>query len=96
WVRRWKGLAPEAVRCVEEDIEELLNYFKEAEWLRKKLRTTNVIERVFRELRKRTRPMCSFADSASCDRIAYAIFNKYNKQWENKPLWKKKDFTQNY
>ncbi|MCX8014664.1 MAG: IS256 family transposase, partial [candidate division WOR-3 bacterium] len=47
WVRRWKGLAPEAVRCVEEDIEELLNYFKEAEWLRKKLRTTNVIERVF-------------------------------------------------
>uniref|UniRef100_A0A7C4XJH3 Uncharacterized protein n=1 Tax=candidate division WOR-3 bacterium TaxID=2052148 RepID=A0A7C4XJH3_UNCW3 len=32
-----------------------------------KLRTTNAIERVFRELRKRTRPMRSFANINSCD-----------------------------
>ena len=26
--------------------------------------------------------MCSFADYRSCDRIVYAVFNKYNKQAE--------------
>lgn len=95
WVKRWQKRAPEAVKCLEQDIEELLNFFKEDVDLRKKLRTTNVIERIFRELRKRIRPMCSFANYASCDRIVYAVFNKYNKRWEEKPLWKKKEFTQN-
>jgi putative transposase len=94
WIKQWQKRAPEAVACLEQDIEELLSFFKEDEGLRKKLRTTNVIERLFRELRKRIRPMCSFADYSSCDRIVYAVFNKYNKQWEEKPLWKKKQFTQ--
>jgi transposase-like protein len=95
WTRQWQKRAPEAVACLEQDIEELLSIFKEDEGLRVKLRTTNVIERLFRELRKRTRPMCSFTDYSSCDRIVYAVFNKYNKQWEEKPLWKKKEITQN-
>ncbi len=65
-----------------------------------KVRTTNVIERLFRELRKRIRPMCMFADGASCDRLVYALFMKTNKQWEDRPLWgkptkKAKQFTHN-
>jgi transposase-like protein len=91
WAERWREQVPRAVACIEDDIEELLTHMrvlrKERElWV--KVRTTNVIERMFRELRRRVRPMCSFADSASCDRIVYALFMKCNKQWEDRPLWK--------
>jgi transposase-like protein len=40
-----------------------------------------MIERLFKELRKRTRPMSLFTNEASCDRITYALFTKYNKKW---------------
>jgi len=49
-------------------------------WVR--LRTTNVIERTFRELRKRTRSMYFSANEASCNRIIYALFINYNKKRE--------------
>ncbi len=51
---------PKAVLCLEEDLEELLTFFDEDKRLWSKIRTTNAIERIFRELRKRTRPMCMF------------------------------------
>jgi transposase-like protein len=38
----------------------------------KKIRTTNLIERRFRELRRRTRPMGVFSDKTSMERILYA------------------------
>jgi len=82
------------VKCLEEDIEELLTNLKEESWLHSKIRTTNAIQRLFRELRKRIMPMCRFANKDSCDRIEYALFKKYNKHWEERPLWKTKEFTQ--
>jgi putative transposase len=95
WAGEWRGLVPKAVECLEEDLEELLTFLKEELWLHSKVRTTNAIERLFRELRKRIRPMCSFANKESCERIVYALFMKYNKHWEEHPLWKTKEFTQN-
>jgi transposase-like protein len=80
-------LEPKAVACLEEDIEELLVHLrvlaKEPE-LWKTVRTTNVIERQFRELRKRIRPMCTFANDESCSRIVCALFKKANKRWEQR------------
>jgi transposase-like protein len=95
WARRWQESAPEAVICLKADIEELLTFFKENRRLWTKLRTTNAIERIFRELRKRIRPMCSFANNASCDRIVYAVFKKYNDTGKDRPLWKPEQITQN-
>jgi len=56
-----------------------------------KLRTTNVIERCFREVRRRTRPIGCFTNAASCDRIIYAVFHRLNTLWQDRPL---KEFTQ--
>ena len=55
-----------------------------------KLRTTNVIERVFREVRRRTSPMSCFNHDQSIERIVYAVLNHLNEQWGKKPL---KEFT---
>lgn len=87
WRNLWKPIAPEAVHCLEKDLEEMLVFFKAVPqnlWV--KLRTTNIIERVFREVRRRTRPMSCFENKESVERIVYAIFYRQNEIWKEKPL----------
>lgn len=91
WSKNWKHISPDAVKCLEKDLEELLNFYSCPKELWKKLRTTNVIERAFREVRRRTRPMTCFNNSQSIERIVYAVLNHLNGQWSIKPL---KEFTQ--
>jgi transposase-like protein len=81
FVEQWDPVYPKAVRCLRENLEELLTFFtfKDRSW-RKKIRTTNAIERRFREVRRRTRPMGVFSDRTSVDRILYAVFSYENKQ----------------
>jgi putative transposase len=86
WAKTWKPLAPDAVLCLNEDIFDLLSFFKEPKHLWIKLRTTNIIERNFREVRRRTRPMSCFQNQDSVQRIIFAIFYRQNKIWENMPL----------
>lgn len=86
WAKFWNPIVPVAVECLNDDIENLLHFFNEPKDLWKKLRTTNVIERCFREVRRRTRPMSCFQNSDSVQRIIYAVFYRLNKQWETKPL----------
>ncbi|MCX7698759.1 MAG: transposase, partial [Candidatus Goldbacteria bacterium] len=43
-----------------------------------KIRTTNAIERNFREVRRRIRTMNVFTNDDSCNRIIYAIFCSLN------------------
>ncbi len=76
---RWQVDYPKAVACLRDDLDELLTcwcYKSLAE--RKRVRTTNAIERRFREVRRRTRPMGVFSDRTSMDRILFAVFNHEN------------------
>jgi putative transposase len=92
WKRRWQNAAPNAVACLEADLEELLAFFDcpKAHW--KRLRTTNVIERLFVEVRRRIRTMCAFTTRSSCERILYSVFERMNNHWSRHPL---SAFTQN-
>jgi putative transposase len=76
---RWQDLYPGAVACLRADLDDLLTclrYPTLAE--RKAVRTTNAIERRFREVRRRTRPMGTFQDKTSMDRILFAVFTHEN------------------
>lgn len=86
WARRWRIEAPKAVECLEADMEHMLHFLDCPRQLRIKLRTTNVIERVFREVRRRTRPMSCFQNPQSLERIIYAIFHRMNQIWRTRPL----------
>ena len=85
WTRRWRGEAPRAVTCLERDVEELLAHFACPPADRRAVRTTNAIERCFREVRRRTRPMSCFTNDASCERIIYAVVSHLNQTWEERP-----------
>jgi len=66
---------PKAVKCLRDDLDDLLTFFGFADpSFRRKVRTTNAIERVFREVRRRTRPMGVFENRTSIERILYAVF----------------------
>jgi len=76
---RWKELYPKAVRCLLSDEEDLLSFYKIKEAsLWPQIRTTNAIERRFKEVRRRTRPMETFSDRTSMERILYAVFSYEN------------------
>ncbi|MEA2030452.1 MAG: transposase [candidate division Zixibacteria bacterium] len=86
WKKRWQSIIPRAVNCLEKDFDKpacladrLISVFDFPEEIRKMIRTTNVIERCFREVRRRPRlsggqvkVMGYFQNSKSCDRIIRA------------------------
>lgn len=74
----WRSISGKAVDCLEEDLEELLNFYDCPKQLWVKIRTTNVIERQFREVRRRTKPTSCFTNTQSVERIIFAIFNRQN------------------
>lgn len=76
---RWHPSYPKAIKCLLADEEHLLSFFQLKDpRLWPQIRTTNAIERRFREVRRRTRPMGVFADRTSMERILYAVFTYEN------------------
>ncbi len=82
----WRSCYPAMLRQLQRDLPELLHFFVFPRHLWRKLRTTNVIERCFVEVRRRTRPMVVFTNVESVDRIIYAIFSRFNEDWKNHTL----------
>jgi transposase-like protein len=69
-----------SVACLRTDLDELLPCFRYPTVAqRKTVRTTNAIERRFREIRRRTRPMGTLQDRTSIDRILFAVFMHQNR-----------------
>jgi len=80
FAERWGEAYPAAVACLRDDLDELLTCFRYKSLAeRKAVRTTNAVERRFREVRRRTRPMGVFQDRTSMDRILFAVFTHENK-----------------
>jgi len=80
WADEWRAKEPVAVRCVEGDLESLLSFYAmpKAHW--RMLRTTNAIERCFREVRRRTRSIGCFVNDASLERMIYGLFDFLNEK----------------
>lgn len=83
---RWKGVYPKAVECLLQDLEALLEFLSLPEHWHKAVRTTNAIERRFREVRRRTRPMGVFSDRTSIERILFAVFSYENYKQGTNPI----------
>jgi putative transposase len=93
----WGRVYPNLIKSLERDLDELLNFVtipikkEHRDFIRKRIRTTNVIERSFREVRRRTKPMSCFNNNDSLQRIIYAVFFRLNTNWKTKLL---SQFTQ--
>jgi putative transposase len=94
WGEQWRTEVPKAVHCLEQDLEELLAFYScpREDW--RAVRTTNAIERAFREVRRRTRPMSCFQNNASCERIIYSVVDKLNQRYQRRSQALPVAFTQ--
>jgi putative transposase len=86
WKPKWEIQAEAAVACLERDLNECLTYYQFEKSLWKKIRTTNILERSFREVRRRTRPMSIAISPDSTERLFGSIAKGLNTNWQSHPL----------
>jgi transposase-like protein len=73
--------APKVARLLEEHGEEILGIYVLPEAHRKRLRTTNLLERENQELKRRTRVVRVFPNEQSCLRLVCALLMETNQEW---------------
>ena len=85
---RWKRDIPSAVKCLENSIDSCLTFFicPEEEWI--SLRTTNIIERLNKEFKRRTKPMEILAGENACYTLLAFICLKMELHWRTNPVGK--------
>jgi putative transposase len=85
---KWEKQLPSAVKCLENSLEACLTFFNfpEEEWI--SLRTTNIIERLNKEFRRRTKPMEIVAGEQACYTLLAFISLKMELHWRSNPLGK--------
>ena len=85
---KWQKELPSAVKCLENSIESCLTFFMfpEEEWI--SLRTSNIIERLNKEFKRRTKPMEIVAGENACYMLLAFISLKMEVHWRSNPIGK--------
>lgn len=81
-VEKYGKTAPKLSEWMEINIPEGLTVFELPEAHRKRLRTSNSLERVNKEIKRRTRVATIFPNEASCLRLISAILMEISEEWE--------------
>lgn len=81
-VQYYETKAPRLSAWIEQNIVEGLTVFDFPEKHLRKIRTTNMLERVNREIKRRTRVATLFPNEAACCRLVAAILIETSEEWE--------------
>jgi putative transposase len=81
-VSKYAPLAPPLARWLEENLPEGFTVFGLPESQRRLLRTTNGLERLNKEVKRRTRVVGIFPNEASCLRLVSAILMETSEEWQ--------------
>lgn len=91
WCSQWKNDYPKAVYCLQKDLDRLLLYLDCPVNHHRAVRTSNHIERQFKEYRRRMRAMEMTPHQKSADKVLFALTMFRNEKLRKYPLL----FTQN-
>jgi putative transposase len=81
-VHKYEESAPKLAAWLEENVPESLTVFRLPASHRQRLRTTNMLERLNRELKRRTRVATLFPNEDSLLRLVTAILVEISEEWE--------------
>lgn len=85
-IAKFKDRYPAAMECLERDLEECITYLRFPEEHHRRLRTTNRIERLNGETRRRTKVIPRFPTERSCLSLLYATLITASKHWRGIPM----------
>ena len=84
FVEAFEGKVPKAVNCLEEAFEDAMAIMVLPDKYRKRLRTTNMQERLNEEIRRRERVIRIFPNDESALRLIGALLAEFNEQWQTR------------
>jgi putative transposase len=81
WLAKWQAKYPKLCDWVEENIEETLTYYRLPQQHHKHMKSTNMLERLNQELKRRTHVVRIFPNVASCLRLVRALAVETHENW---------------
>ena len=81
WLERWQATYPRLCDWVEENIAETLTFYRLPREHHKHLKSTNMLERLNEEIRRRTRVVRIFPNQESCLRLVRALAVETHEGW---------------
>ena len=86
-VEKYKVSAPQLADWLEANAPESLTVFNLPEAHRIKLRTTNSLERLNKEIKRRTRVATLFPNEKSLERLVSALLSEISDEWETGKIY---------
>jgi transposase-like protein len=81
WLAKWQGKYPRLTQWVEDTIEETFTYFRLPMPHHKHMKSTNMLERLNEEIRRRTYVVRIFPNAESCRRLIRALAVETHENW---------------
>lgn len=81
WIGKWQGKYPRLVCWVEENVEETLTFYRLPRQHHKHLKSTNMLERLNEEIKRRTHVVRIFPNAESCLRLVRALCVETHENW---------------
>lgn len=81
WLKKWSGRYPKLCNWVEANIEETLSFYRLPRQHHKNLKSTNLLERLNEEIKRRTLVVRIFPNSAACLRLIRALAVETHENW---------------
>jgi putative transposase len=81
WLAKWQSRYPKLCDWVEENIEETLTYYRLPHQHHKHMKSTNMLERINEEIKRRTRVIRIFPNEPSCLRLVRALTVEMHENW---------------
>jgi transposase-like protein len=81
WLERWAGKYPRLTAWVEENLEETLSCYRFPRQHHKHLKSTNMLERLNEEIKRRTQVVRIFPNAQSCLRLIRALAVETHENW---------------
>ncbi len=86
-VATWHQRAPKALATLERDFEQTIAYYRLPGVAREILRTTSLLERTNRELRRKFRQVGSFSSRSGAEVTIYLQVRLLHARWTKKTWW---------
>jgi len=81
WLAKWQGKYAKLCDWVEDNMEETLAYYRLPIQHHKHLKSTNMLERLNQEIKRRTLVVRIFPNTASCLRLVRALTAETHEEW---------------